>query len=67
MGKDNSKEMVIDCLALLMAVRCRSKEATLQLLAKFYHKREGKELHTMMNRTIYMLTPKERDWMKSLA
>lgn len=67
MKAEYSKEMIVDCLALLMAVRCRSEEATLQLLAKFYHKREGKELHTMMNRTIYMLTPKERDWMKSLT
>lgn len=67
MKENSSKEMVIDCLAFMMAVRCRSKEASLQLLAKYYHKMEEGKLNTMMNRTIYMLTPKERDWIKGLA
>jgi hypothetical protein len=54
-------------LALLLAVRCRQKEAALQLLAKIYHKMEEDQCKQVMNRLIYLLEPQERDWMKSLA
>ena len=54
-------------LALLLAVRCRQKEATLQLLARIYHKFEEDQAKQVMNRLIYLLEPQERDWMKSLA
>jgi len=54
-------------LALLLAVRCRQKEAALQLLARIYHKLEEDQAKSMMNRLIYLLEPTERDWMKGLA
>ena len=54
-------------LALLLAVRCRSKEATLQLLARFYHELSEKQAKTLLIRTINLLEPKERDWMRTLA
>ena len=54
-------------LALLLAVRCRQKEAVLQLLAKMYHIMEEDQGKQVMNRLIYLLEPQERDWMKSLA
>ena len=54
-------------LALLLAVRCRSKEATLQLLARFYHELSEKQVKTLLIRTINLLEPKERDWMRTLA
>ena len=62
-----SKKMLRYSLALLLAVRCRSKEATLQLLGRFYHELEEKQAKTLVNRTIYLLEPRERDWMKNLA
>lgn len=54
-------------LALLLAVRCQQKEATLQLLNLIYHQTTEKDSKTLMNRVIYLMTPKERDWLKSLA
>jgi hypothetical protein len=54
-------------LALLLAVRCQQKEATLQLLSLIYHQTTEKDSKTLMNRVIYLMTPKERDWLKSLA
>ena len=54
-------------LALLLAVRCRQKDAVLQLLAKMYHLMEEDQGKQIMNRLIYLLEPQERDWMKSLA
>lgn len=53
--------------ALLLAVRCRNATACRQLLARYYHEIDEKQLHTMMNRTIYLMTAKERDWMRQLA
>lgn len=54
-------------LALLLAVRCQQKDATLQLLATIYHKLEEDQAKSVMNRLIYLLEPTERDWMKGLV
>jgi len=59
--------MLQNGLALLLSVRCQQKEATLQLLALVYHQFTEKDAKTLMNRVIYLMTPKERDWLKSLA
>ena len=54
-------------LALLLAVRCRQKDAALQILRLMYHAMEGDQSKSVMNRLIYLLEPQERDWLKSLA
>lgn len=54
-------------LALLLAVRCQQKDATLQLLNRIYHQMTEKDSKTLMNRVIYLMSPKERDWLKGLA
>lgn len=61
-----SKQMLIKSLALLLAVRCQQEEAVKQLLGQFYHQMSGKEAKTFMNRTIMLLEPKERDWLRGL-
>ena len=61
-----NRQMVINSVALLLAVRCQSEEAVKQLLARFYHQMSEKEAKTFMNRTIMLLEPRERDWMKNL-
>ena len=58
--------LIINSLALLLAVRCKSTEATQQLLARFYHQFNEKQAKTFMNRTIMLLDPKERDWLRNL-
>lgn len=63
----DSRTVLKISLALLLAVRCRQKEATLQLLAQIYHKMEEDQGKQIMNRLIYLLEPQERDWMKGLA
>ena len=62
----SSQQMVINALALLLAVRCQSADAVKQLLGRFYHQMSAKQAKTFMNRTIMLLEPKERDWLKSL-
>ena len=66
MGKTTASDMVIKSLALLLAVRCQQKEAVKQLLANFYHQMTAKEAKTFMNRSIMLLEPKERDWLRNL-
>ena len=58
--------MVTNSLALLLAVRCQSEDAVRQLLGRFYHQMSGKQAKIFMHRTIMLLEPKERDWLKNL-
>lgn len=60
------QDMVRNAFALLLAVRCQSTDATKQLLGRFYHQMSAKQAKMLMNRTIMLLEPKERDWLKSL-
>ena len=60
------KQLATQSLALLLAVRCRSSEGTRQLLGRFYHQMTASQSKTFMNRTIMLLEPRERDWLKSL-
>ena len=62
-----SKVVLKLSLALLLAVRCRQEEATLQILGRIYHLMEEDQAKSVMNRLIYLLEPQERDWMKNLA
>lgn len=62
-----SKTMLRDALALMLAVRCGQKEAVRQLLARFYQTMDEQKAKTLMIRTIYLLSVKERDWLKELA
>jgi hypothetical protein len=51
----------------MLAVRCRSDQACLQLMARMYNKMDEQQVKTLMIRLIYMLAPADRDWLKSLA
>jgi len=42
MTEITAKQMVINSLALLLAVRCQSKDAVTQLLGRFYHQMSAK-------------------------
>lgn len=64
-GKEQTN-MTRLCLALLIAVRCQNQEAVSQLLRRLYHSFEEAQVRPSLNRTIYLMTPKERDWMKNL-
>ena len=63
----NSRTVVKYAIALLLAVRCRSEDGTKQLLAKYYHEMSEKQARIFMNRTIMLLEPRERDWLKLLC
>ena len=66
MTETTARQMVINSLALLLAVRCQSEDAVKQLLGRFYHQMTAKEAKTFMNRSIMLLEPKERDWLRNL-
>jgi N-acetylglutamate synthase-like GNAT family acetyltransferase len=59
--------MLRDALALMLAVRCGQEEAARQLLARFYQQMTEQQAKTLMIRTIYLLTPSERDWLRDLV
>jgi len=61
-----SRMMLKKSLALLLAVRCQSEDGVKQLLGHYYHQMTAKQAKVFMNRTIMLLEPKERDWMRSL-
>jgi hypothetical protein len=61
------RTMLRNSLALLLAVRCKSDQACLQLLAGMYNEMEEQQVKQVMLRLIYLLTPSERDWLRGLA
>ena len=63
----SSRTMLRDSLALLLAVRCQQEEAARQLLAEIYQKLDENRAKSLMVKTIYLLSPKERDWLRDLA
>lgn len=63
----DSRTVLKVSLALLLAVRCRQKDACKQLLASMYHSMEEQQAKQTMNRLIYLLEPQERDWLRSLV
>ena len=67
MNPVGSKVMLRDALALMLAVRCEQPDAVKQLLARFYQKMSENQAKTLMIRTIYLLTPSERDWLRDLV
>lgn len=67
MSARDSKRMLRDALALMLAVRCQQEEACKQLLARFYQQMTEQQAKTLMIRTIYLLTPSERDWLRDLV
>jgi len=67
MQQANSKTVLRNSLALLMAIRCQSKEASRQLMASMYETMDEAQLKSIMLRLIYLLTPTERDWLRDLA
>ena len=60
------QQMVHNSFALLLAVRCQSKDAVKQLLGRFYHQMSAKQAQLFMNRSIMLLEPRERDWLRDL-
>lgn len=63
----DSKIVLKNSLALMLAVRCGSQDAARQLLARFYHGMEEQQLRVTMLRIIYLLSMRERDWLKCLC
>ena len=61
------RKVLVNALALLLAVRCQQEEAAKQILARIYHSMKEKNAKSLMMKTIMLLTPRERDWLKGLA
>jgi hypothetical protein len=64
---DSPEYMLVNAVALLLAVRCQQEEASKQLLAKIYHDLKEKTAKQLMFKVIMLMTPKERDWLRDLA
>ena len=64
---DSPEYMLVNAVALLLAVRCQQEEASKQLLAKIYHDLKEKTARQLMFKVIMLMTPKERDWLKDLV
>ena len=59
--------MLVNAIALLLAVRCQQEEATKQILSRIYIQLKEKDAKGLMYKVIMLMTPKERDWLKDLA
>ena len=66
-GPDSPEYMLINAVALLLAVRCQQEEASKQLLARIYSEMKEKNAKTLMFKVIMLMTPQERDWLRDLA
>ena len=64
---DSPEYMLVNAVALLLAVRCQQEEASKQLLAKIYHDLKEKTAKQLMFKVIMLMTPKERDWLRDLV
>ena len=65
---DLSSKMVLQLsLALLLAIRCKQEQAAKQLLGRIYHLASEDQAKLVMNRLIYLIEPKERDWLRDLC
>ena len=66
-GPGSPEYMLINAVALLLAVRCQQEEASKQLLARIYSEMKEKSAKQLMFKVIMLMTPRERDWLKDLA
>ena len=64
---DSPEYMLVNAVALLLAVRCQQEDAAKQLLARIYHDLKEKTAKQLMFKVIMLMTPKERDWLRDLA
>jgi hypothetical protein len=65
---DLSSKVVLELsLALLLAIRCRQKDAAKQILSRIYHLTSEEQAKKTMNRLIYLIEPQERDWLRDLC
>ena len=64
---DSPEYMLINAVALLLAVRCQQEEASKQLLARIYGELKEKTAKQLMFKVIMLMTPRERDWLRDLA
>ena len=62
-----NRKVLVNALGLLLAVRCQQEEAAKQILARIYHSMKEKHAKSLMMKTIMLMTPRERDWLKNLA
>lgn len=53
-------------LAIMLAVRCGSEDGVKQLLARIYNAMDEQQVKSIMMRLIYLLSARERDWLKEL-
>lgn len=58
--------MLKQVIAIVLAVRCKSEIATRQLLAKLNNDYIDPYPKILMLKAINLLTPMERDWLRSL-
>lgn len=64
---DRSKQVLRYSLAIMLAVRCGSEDGVKQLLARIYNAMDEQQVKSIMVRLIYLLSAKERDWLKELV
>ena len=62
-----SKAVLQLSLALLLAIRCKQKDAAKQILGRIYHTMDEDQSKKVMNRLIYLIEPQERDWLRDLV
>jgi hypothetical protein len=58
--------MLLEAISIILAVRCKSEIATRQLLSALASERHDHYSKSLMLKILPLLTPSERDWLRSL-
>jgi uncharacterized protein (UPF0297 family) len=64
---NRSRQVLRYSLAIMLAVRCGSEDGVKQLLARVYNAMDEQQIKSIMLRLIYLLSAKERDWLRNLV
>lgn len=59
------QNMLLDCISIILAVRCKSEIAARQLIGKLASEHADGYAKTLMLKTLPLLSPKERHWLRS--
>ena len=57
--------MLLDCLSIVLAVRCKSEIASRQLIGRLASEYCDDYVKSVMLKVLPLLTPRERDWLKN--
>jgi len=66
MSQDSHPSMLLEAISIILAIRCKSEIAVRQLLKALATERHDQYAKSLMLKILPLLSPLERDWLRSL-